>query len=61
MRESCTERSQRLANQRQNMSEICDRESSIERLQRLIAMAQRQRASKIRNRSIPHSNRSAFN
>lgn len=60
-RKSSTEKSRRLANYRQNMSEIRDKESSIERLQRLTATAQGQRTSRIRNRSAPHSNRSAFN
>ncbi|GBP50351.1 hypothetical protein EVAR_32596_1 [Eumeta japonica] len=60
-RKYSTQRSQQLANHRQSMSEIRDRESSIERSQRLTAAAQIQRTSRIRNRSAPHCNRSAFN
>lgn len=43
------------------MSEIRDRKSSTERSYRLTAAAQRQRISRMRNRSAPHNNRSAFN
>ena len=60
-RESSTKSSQRLANHRENMSELCDRESSTKHSQRLITVAKRQWTSRIRNQSTPHSNRSAFN
>ncbi|CAH2108855.1 unnamed protein product [Euphydryas editha] len=60
--ESSPERSQRLAEQNQRKSQLRERESSVERLQRLRAQAESQQLSinRVRNRISANSNRLAF-